>query len=361
MSTKHNFSRRNFLKGGLTVGAGLAFGNLMSFIDYRRARAQSEPIRAAMSSAGLAGSWNAQGQDAAMYWANLLGVEVTWFDGEFDAAKQRGKFDQIATESWDFVAVQPNTIGTLVEPIQAIIDAGTAVIDMDTLVAPLDQLQEMGVLTFIAPDNMFMALSVMNRVIAKMGGSGKISHIGGQPGHTGAQARGQGFLNALAQYPDIEIVDDQPGNWDVSQAAALTESVLNRHPDLKAIFADNDDMAIAARQVVENAGLGDQVVVGGVDAMPSALEAVANGQLVATCRNPSCRIHGWAVVAGAYAATVGLEQARAEIPIFVLADGPVVTAEIDSNPDLAAEPWKLANYGLSSIEGQLWLESQYIL
>lgn len=358
---KQNFSRRNFLKGGLTLGAGLAFGNLMSFIDYRRARAQSEPIRAAMSSAGLAGSWNAQGQDAALYWANLLGVEVTWFDGEFDPSKQRAKFDQIATESWDFVAVQPNTIGVLVEPIQAIIDSGAAVIGMDTLIAPLDQLQAMGVLSFIAPDNVFMASSVMERVIAKMGGAGKISHIGGQPGHTGAQARGQGFLNAVAGYPDIEVVDDQPGNWDVSTAAALTESVLNRHPDLKAIFADNDDMAIAARQVVENAGLGDQVIVGGVDAMPSALEAVANGQLVATCRNPSCRIHGWSVVVGAYAATVGLEQARQDIPFFILADGPVVTADIDSNPAFAAEPWKLSNYGMSSIEGQLWLESQFIL
>jgi len=359
VSTK--FSRRSFLKAGAALGASASFANILSFIDYRRARAQDEPIRAAMSSAGLAGSWNAQGQDAALYWANQLGVEVTWFDGEFDPAKQRAKFDQIATETWDFVAVQPNTIGVLVEPIQAIIDSGAAVIGMDTLIAPLDQLQEMGVLAFVAPDNVFMASSVMARVIAKMGGAGKISHIGGQPGHTGAQARGQGFLNAVSQYPDIEVVDDQPGNWDVSTAAALTESVLNRHPDLKAIFADNDDMAIAARQVVENAGLGDQVVVGGVDAMPSALEAVANGQLVATCRNPSCRIHGWSVVVGAYAATVGLEQARQDIPFFILADGPVVTADIDSNPDFAAEPWKLSNYGLSSIAGQLWLESQFLL
>ena len=66
------------------------------------------------------------------------------------------------------------------------------------------------------------------------------------------------------------MVDDQPADWDVTTAANLTETVLNRHPDLKAIFADNDDMALAARQIVENAGLGDQVLVGGVDAMPPA-------------------------------------------------------------------------------------------
>jgi ribose transport system substrate-binding protein len=205
-----------------------------------------------------------------------------------------------------------------------------------------------------------MSQSVVEKLAELMGGAGKIAHIGGQPGHTGAQARGQGFLNIVGRYPDIEVVDDQPADWNVDTAAQLTEAVLNRHPDLKAIFADNDDMALAARQVVENAGLGDQVLVGGVDAMPPALEAVASGGLVATARNSANRIHGWAVIAGAYAASVGLEQARAEVPFFVLADGPAIYNEIDSNPDLAEEPWKLSNYGMSSIPGLLWLEDQYL-
>lgn len=360
MTQKRLFNRRDFLKGSMTAGAGLAFANLLAFVDYRRAHAQDAPIRAAMSSAGLAGSWNAQGQDAALYWASLLGVEITWFDGEFDPAIQRAKFDQIATEAWDFVAVQPNSIDVLVEPIQALIDAGTPIIDMDTLIAPLDKMQEMGVVTLIAPDNVLMSESVVSKIVSLMGGEGKISHIGGQPGHTGAQARGQGFLNIVGRFPGIEVVDDQPGNWDVSTAAALTEAVLNRHPDLKGIFADNDDMALAARQVVENAGLGDQVFVGGVDAMPNALEAIADGRLVATARNPSNRIHGWAVVAGAYAATVGLEQARQDIPFFVLADGPAIYGGVASDAALAATPWKLSNYGLSSIEGQLWLEERFL-
>jgi ribose transport system substrate-binding protein len=360
VTTKRGLSRRDLLKGGFTLGAGLGFANLLAFIDYRRAHAQDQPLRAAMSSAGLAGSWNAQGQDAALYWASLLGVEITWFDGEFDPAIQRGKFDQVATEAWDFVAVQPNSIDVLVEPIQALIDAGTPIIDMDTLIAPLDQMQSMGVLTLIAPDNVYMSEAVVSKMVELMGGSGKISHIGGQPGHTGAQARGQGFLNIVGQYPDIEVVDDQPGNWSNSEAAALTEAVLNRHADLKGIFADNDDMALAARQVVDNAGLGEQVVVGGVDAMPNALEAIADGRLVATARNPSNRIHGWGVVAGAYAATVGLEQARQDIPFFILADGPAIYGGVDSDPALAETPWKLSNYGLSSIEGQLWLEERFL-
>ncbi len=357
---KKGFSRRDFLKGG-TVGAGIFAANMLPFV-LQRAAAQDRPIRAAMSNAGLQASWCAQGADTAMYFGDLLGVEVVWYDGELNPTAQRDKFDQIAStpNDWDFVAVQANQIDALVEPIQVLIDAGVPVIGMDTLLAPFDVQREMGVLAFIAPDNVFMASSVMNVLVAQMGGEGKIARLGGQAGHTGAQARGQGFLNAVAQFPNIEVVDNQLADWDISQALAITESILNRNPDLNAVFADNDDMALAARQAIDNFGADHEILVGGIDSMPFALEAVADGRLSATCRNPSCRIHGWAVIAGAYAASVGLEQAREDVPFFILADGPAVNGSIDDNPDFADEPWKLENYGMSSIPSQLWLQDQFL-
>jgi len=361
MSNKKSFSRRDFLKGSLFASSGLVAANFFSFMEYRRAHAQDKKLKAAMSSAGLAGTWNAQGQEAALKWGALLGVDITWFDGEFDPAIQRGKIDQMATEKWDFVAMQPGAIGTLVEPVQTMIDAGIPVIDMDTLIAPLDKLKSMGVVTLIAPNNVFMSESVVAKLVEKMGFAGKIAHIGGAPGHTGAQARGQGFQNIVKKYADkITVVADEPADWDVAKAASLTESILNSNPDITGIFADNDDMALAARQAVENAGMGDQVFVGGVDAMQPAIQAVADGKLVATARNSATRIHGWAVIAGAYAATVGLEQAKKDIPFFVLADGPAIYGDIDNNPDLAAEPWKLNNYGLSPAEGLVWAENQLV-
>jgi ribose transport system substrate-binding protein len=360
MSAKQRFSRRDFMKGG-AIGASIFGANMLPFV-LQRAAAQDTPIRAAMSNAGLQASWCAQGADTAMRFGELLGVEVTWFDGELNPEAQRSKFDQIAStpDDWDFVAVQANQIDALIEPLQTLIDAGVPVIGMDTLLAPFDVQREMGVLSFIAPDNVFMAASVMNVAIAQMGGAGTIARLGGQAGHTGAQARGQGFLNAVAQFPNIEVVDNQLADWDVNVAAEITESILNRRPDLNALFADNDDMALAGRQAIENFGPDHEILVVGIDAMPFALEAVADGRLSATVRNPSCRIHAWSVIAGAYAASVGLEQAREDIPFFILADGPAVTGAIDANPDFAAEPWKLVNYGMSSIPSQLWLQDQFL-
>src|SRR6266567_604035 len=129
MAKKH-IDRREFLMMSALASAGVA---LSGIFEYRRAFAADKPLNAAMSSAGLAGTWNAQGKAAAENTCKLLNVNLTWFDGEFDPSKQRAKFDQIATQKWDFVAVQPNSIGTLVEPITALTQAGIPVIDMNTL------------------------------------------------------------------------------------------------------------------------------------------------------------------------------------------------------------------------------------
>lgn len=358
MGKKRELSRREFMMSSALLSMGIAAPTVLKLVEHRRVSAQDKPLRAAMSNAGLAVTWCAQGKDTAEMWGEFLGVEIVWFDGALDTAIQRGVVDQIATQDWDFVAIQPLSIGSLIEPLQALIDAGVPVVDLDTLFAPFPQMDEMGILTFIAPDNVFMSEAVVEEVFRKMGGAGKVAHTWGSVGHTGAQGRGQGFYNVLARYPDIELVDDQPGDWDVTKVASIWESVLNRHPDLKGGFLHNDDMALAASQVVQNAGLSEQVAIGGIDAMSPAIDAVISGRLVATARNSAPRVHGNGVLAGWVAASIGVDAARASIPTFILADGPAITSSIDSNPDLAAEPWKLRGYGRSTAEGLRWLQDQ---
>jgi len=360
MGKKQGMNRREFILSSTLMGAGLSVPTVLSLLEHRRVSAQDRPLRAAMSNTGLAISWCAQGRDAAYLWADFLGVEITWMDSQIDTSIQRSVTDQMATQDWDFVAIQPVSIGSLVEPIRAMTSRGIPFIGMDTLIAPMDQLDDIGVLSFIAPDNVFMSEAVVTELVKKMGGRGKIVHTWGVEGHTGSQGRGQGFRNIIAQYPDIEVVDDQPGDWDGAKVAGIWEAALNRHPDLTGGFLHNDDMALAARQVVENAGLGDQVFIGGIDAMLPAIDAVNEGRLVATARNSAVRVHANAVFLGWAAATLGLDVVRQEVPTFLLADGPAVTAQIDSNPDLAAEPWKLRGYGRNTAEGLRWLEEKLL-
>ncbi len=351
--------RRTFLQQALALGSIAPFTSKL-FQELPGERSHT-PLRAAMMNDGLVVSWGAQGKLAAEQMGRWVGVEIEWFDGNLDLNQQRANMEEIANRDWDFVAVQPGSIGTLVETTERLTSRGIPVVDMDTLIAPFPLLQDIGILTFITPDNVAMAESVVQALVDKMGGEGKIAHTWGRQGHTGAQGRAQGFYNVVRRYPNIEVVDDQPGNWNVELTTEIWEILLNRHPDLSAGFLHNDDMALAARHVVERHGMQDQVILGGVDAMIPAIQAVSDGRLLATARNSSPRVHGWAVLAGYYAATRGTEQARSDIPPMIAADGPLIIRDVEnSNPELANEPWKIRGYGRNNLASFIWAEEQLV-
>jgi ribose transport system substrate-binding protein len=319
---KSSTTRRDLLQVAATAGAaGALFGGLGVSPALAAEMGRSEkPLKAAFSNAGLQATWCAQGKQAAEYWGKLFNVEVTWFDGQLDAVKQRAAIDNMASQKWDFVAIQAFGIGTLTQPVQKMIDAGIPVIDMDTLIAPLDQIN---VHSFLAPDNEFMGASVTQALVTALNGKGKVIMTQGALGHTGAQGRAKGFNAVVKQYPGIEVLDTQPADWDVSKTARLWETYLTKYPQIDAAFFHNDDMALAAYNIMK-AHNRTSILIGGVDAMPPAIQAVSEGRMFATVRNPSCRIHGGAIVAGVAALAKG-EKSGKDIPKSVVTDGPVVT------------------------------------
>ncbi len=176
---------------------------------------------------------------------------------------------------------------------------------------------------FLAPDNEFMGASVTQALANAIGGKGKVIMTQGALGHTGAQGRAKGFNSVIKQFPNIEVLDTQPADWDVSKTARLWETYLTKYPQIDAAFFHNDDMALAAYNIMK-AHNRTNILIGGVDAMPPAIQAVSEGRMFATVRNPSCRIHGGAIVAGVAAVTAG-EKSGQGIPKSVVTDGPVVT------------------------------------
>ena len=138
-------NRRNMLLGAAGLTGASLFGVLnisptLADEMNKIAGRSDKPLRAAFSNIGLQVSWCAQGKQAAEYWGKLFNVDVTWFDGELSDAKQRSAIEDMANQKWDFVSIQPFSIDTLTGPVEKMIKAGVPVIDMDTLIAPLDQI-----------------------------------------------------------------------------------------------------------------------------------------------------------------------------------------------------------------------------
>src|SRR6478752_9834204 len=185
-------SRRDFFKvaaasaSAAALMAGMGVSPALAADMAKETTRPDKPLKAAFSNAGLQATWCAQGKRAAEYWGKLFNVDVTWFDGQLDAVKQRAGIDNMASQKWDFVAIQAFGIGTLTAPVQKMIDAGVPVIDMDTLIAPLDQIN---LHAFIAPNNEFMGASVTQALVNAINGEGTIVMTQGALGHTGAQGR----------------------------------------------------------------------------------------------------------------------------------------------------------------------------
>jgi D-allose transport system substrate-binding protein len=113
--------------------------------------------------------------------------------------------------------------------------------------------------------------------------TGPVLVIEGLSGNITGQKRARGFAARLAQVaPGLEIVASLPGDWDRGKAANITQDILTRNPDLKAIFAANDVMALGAVETVYAAGKGGQVVVVGVDGNVDAVKSIKEGRLSAS-------------------------------------------------------------------------------
>src|SRR5580704_18706184 len=209
-SNDGSHSRRDLIRGAALGGGaaamlgGMGINPLIGAAMAKEAGMSAKPLKAAFSNAGLQATWCAQGKSAAEYWGGLFNVEVTWFDGELAAPKQRAAIDDMASQKWDFVAIQAFGIGTLTAPVEKMISGGTPVIDMDTLIAPLDKLN---VQSFLAPDNEFMGAAVTQALVDAMGGKGNIVMTQGALGHTGAQGRARGFESVVKQYPNVKVLD----------------------------------------------------------------------------------------------------------------------------------------------------------
>ena len=98
----------------------------------------------------------------------------------------------------------------------------------------------------------------------------------------GAVKRTEGNEEVLSEYPDIKILAKEAGDWQYDKGMSITENWITAYgDDLNAVLANNDGMAIGALQALEAAGRDDIIVVG-VDAIPDAVNLVAEGKLDAT-------------------------------------------------------------------------------
>jgi len=136
-------------------------------------------------------------------------------------------------------------------------------------------------LTFVGSDNREAGRLAATHIVKVLSGKGKVAVIRGILGIRTHDDRLAGFREGIAGSPEITCITVQPANSERGLGMTVAENILTSHPDLRAIFATNDQMALGAVEAVAARNLTGKVVVVGVDATREAVTAIQSGKLSA--------------------------------------------------------------------------------
>ncbi|CAN5325614.1 ribose ABC transporter substrate-binding protein RbsB [soil metagenome] len=248
--------------------------------------------------------------------AQKLGVNliVQAAEREVDVEKQMQIVENLIQTKVAALCVTPSGSREIVPAIDKANRAGIPVLIIDTRVDAEALSEAQGkIASFIGSDNYEGGKFAGEYIAKRLGGKGKVAVLEGIPGHETGDSRLRGFRDALKATPGIEIVASQTANWERDQGFNVFQNILQSHPDVQAVFACSDLMALGAVEAIAAAKKTGQITVVGFDAADEAREAVRRGAMDATvAQSPSTM--GALAVENAYRLING-EQIKEEIVV----------------------------------------------
>ncbi|WGS51510.1 sugar ABC transporter substrate-binding protein [Paraburkholderia sp. D15] len=200
---------------------------------------------------------------------------------ETDTANQIRIVEQMIVSKVDAIVLAPADSKALVPVVKKAVDAGIIVVNIDNRLDP-DVLKSKDLnVPFVGPDNRKGALKVGDYLAKKLKAGDEVGIIEGVSTTTNAQQRTAGFKDAMAKV-GAKVVSVQSGEWEIDKGNAVAAAMLNEYPNLKALLAGNDNMAIGAVSAVRAAGRQGKVLVVGYDNINAIKPMLKDGRVLAT-------------------------------------------------------------------------------
>ena len=202
------------------------------------------------------------------------GVQLLIADAQNDSATQQDDVQNFVTQQVDAILVNPVDSEAIVPSIEAANQANIPVIALDRGASGGE------IATLIASNNVEGGRMAGEELI-RLVGSGPVAQLEGIPGASPTRDRGQGFEEAIDGQSAVELVASQTANFDRAEGLDVTENIMQSNPEIKGIFAQNDEMALGAVRALGGRA-GTDVKIVGFDGVEDALKAVQDGKMNAT-------------------------------------------------------------------------------
>jgi len=211
------------------------------------------------------------------YAASQPGVELIAVDSKEDVATQLGQVENFVAQKVDAIIIIPANTDAADPMTKAAQDAGIPLVYVNRIPSNLPE----GV-AYVGSDSIQAGIMQAEWLADKLGGKGNVVIMNGDLAQEAAQKRTEGEKQVFAKFPDIKIIKEDTASWDRAQGLSLMENWLATGDQIDAVASNNDEMAIGAIQAIEAAGKLGEILVGGVDASPNALEEMDKGRLNVT-------------------------------------------------------------------------------
>lgn len=218
-----------------------------------------------------------RGVDGAKAAAKDLGVDLKVSNSQLKPEQEISNVEDAVSQNVDGIVLF--SVGKASEKA-ALAKARAANIPVAVLYGYDKELEDQGAVFVQAPAPLTGGLA--GTWVADNVKTGDVAIIQGQLGRGDAEAYTDGFKKALAVNGSLKVVASPAADWDRGKAQTAAQDALSAHPQLKALFVQNEDMALGAYAAVKAAGKIAQVKIVSQNGSPEGLKAVEDGQLAAT-------------------------------------------------------------------------------
>lgn len=212
-------------------------------------------------------------KDGAEAKAKELGYDLLVLDSQNDPSKELSNVEDLTVRGVKAILINPTDSMAVSNAIRIANRSGIPVFTLDRGAARGE------VVSHIASDNVAGGEMAGRYIMEKVGQKARVIQLEGIAGTSAARERGEGFMKAVNSN-NMQLLASQPADFDRTKGLNVMENMLAANPDVQAVFAQNDEMALGAMRAVEASG--KDILIIGFDGTDDGIAAVKRGKLAAT-------------------------------------------------------------------------------
>ena len=184
--------------------------------------------------------------------------------------------EQAITNRVDAIVITPCDSVGIVPAVKKANEAGILVVTPNT--------KSMGgnILAYVGVENYNVGYDLGVALCEALKSKGKVLLMEGKAGNSTAEERAVGFKDAIKKYPDIELLDTQPADFDRAKAMTVMENWLQTYDQIDGVLSINKDMGLGAVQAIHAAGRENEIISITFDLDDDVKDALREGLLYAS-------------------------------------------------------------------------------